>query len=380
MSAVVLRAAARCTSSAAGGRMRAWRVHGYEPAEPRLEEARVPALRAPDELLVRVHAASVNPLDVAMLGGYGARVLNTLRAAEGGEGVEFPLVPGRDFVGVVERAGAAARLRRGERVWGVVPPHRQGTHAQYVVVRDSWAGPAPRALADAAAAGALYAGLTACGAVRAAAPRPRARVLLLGLGGVGHAALQLLVRERANVVVGCSPDLCARALQLGAVDALDRLAPDYDAQLERAGPFDAIVDCAGLGGWEASARRWRFGRYVTLTTPLLREADERGLGLGFASAALSLLAQNARACSAQSARPPGAAVWAPPHVRWVYFMPRAADIELLRRLAEAGQFSVCVERVYAWAAAREAYARAAGGGARGKLVLDFTDPTDPTQQ
>ncbi|KAG6462002.1 hypothetical protein O3G_MSEX012995 [Manduca sexta] len=138
MSAVVLRAAARCTSSAAGGRMRAWRVHGYEPAEPRLEEARVPALRAPDELLVRVHAASVNPLDVAMLGGYGARVLNTLRAAEGGEGVEFPLVPGRDFVGVVERAGAAARLRRGERVWGVVPPHRQGTHAQYVVVRDSW--------------------------------------------------------------------------------------------------------------------------------------------------------------------------------------------------------------------------------------------------
>lgn len=61
-----------------------------------------------------------------------------LRSLEGAEGVEFPLVPGRDFVGVVERAGPAARLRPGERVWGVVPPHRQGSHADFVVVKDEW--------------------------------------------------------------------------------------------------------------------------------------------------------------------------------------------------------------------------------------------------
>lgn len=52
------------------GRMAAWRAHAYArgAAELRLEAARVPALRAPDHVLVRVHAASINPLDVAMLG------------------------------------------------------------------------------------------------------------------------------------------------------------------------------------------------------------------------------------------------------------------------------------------------------------------------
>lgn len=75
---------------------------------------------------------------MSVAGGYGARALNVLRALEGAEGVEFPLVPGRDFVGVVESAGVAARLRPGERVWGVLPPHRQGSHAEFVVVKDEW--------------------------------------------------------------------------------------------------------------------------------------------------------------------------------------------------------------------------------------------------
>lgn len=52
--------------------------------------------------------------------------------------MEFPLVVGRDFVGEVEAAGAHSRLRRGQRVWGVVPPHRAGAHAQYVLVKDRW--------------------------------------------------------------------------------------------------------------------------------------------------------------------------------------------------------------------------------------------------
>lgn len=55
------------SARAGAARMLAWRVHAYE-TPPRLEEARVPPLRAPDELLVRVRAASLNPIDVAMVG------------------------------------------------------------------------------------------------------------------------------------------------------------------------------------------------------------------------------------------------------------------------------------------------------------------------
>ncbi|KAL4719327.1 hypothetical protein ACJJTC_016543 [Scirpophaga incertulas] len=186
------------------GRMAAWRAHAYgaPAAELRLEAARVPPLTAPDHLLVHVRAASLNPLDRAMLGecrtagsctlrthnpvdahkrkdfhmhpketkATGSRVLNALRAAEGlcgwssagagagagagGEGSEFPLVVGRDFVGTVARAGPAARARRGARVWGVLPPHRPGALADYVLARDAWVGPAPAALDDWQAGGA----------------------------------------------------------------------------------------------------------------------------------------------------------------------------------------------------------------------------------
>ncbi|CAH2091555.1 unnamed protein product [Euphydryas editha] len=359
------------------GRMRAWRVHAYGRGELRLEEARVPALRAPRDVLVRVRAASLNPIDVAMMGGYGARILNTLRKLEGGD-VEFPLVLGRDFVGEVELAGAQSRLRRGDRVWGVVPPHRQGAHAQYVLAQDSLTGPAPRALSELQAGGALYAALTAAAALRAAGlpagapPRRRApRVLLLGLGGVGHAALQLLVHTGAQVVVGCSDDLRERATSLGAVAALDRNSSDYDRLLEESGPYEAILDCAGLGGAEAGARRWRFSRYVTLSSPLLREADARGVPAGLACAAAELALQTARAARAAPAAPAAAC---PPHVRWAYFMPLADDIEMLRRLAENQKFSVQVERAYAWWEGAAAYERAGEGRARGKLLLDFTVP------
>ncbi|XP_022830070.1 reticulon-4-interacting protein 1, mitochondrial-like, partial [Spodoptera litura] len=342
-------ALAALSAGPGAARMRAWRLHAYGAARDlQLEAARVPALRAPSDVLVRVRAASLNPIDVAMLAGYGARALNVLRALEGaGEGVEFPLVPGRDFVGHVERAGPDSRLRPGQRVWGVLPPHRQGCHADFVVVKDEWAGPAPAALSDAEAAGALYAALTACAALRAAGlgaagpgPAGRApRVLLLGLGGVGQAALQLLVARGAHVLVGAAADVAPLATRLGAAGLLDRHAVDYERQLEEAGPYDAVLDCAGLGGEEATARRWRFSRYVTLTSPLLRSMEARGVAAGAACAVTTLLAQNARAATSPAPGPlPGTL---PPQVRWAFFSPSATDIEQLRRLAERGQ--VCVD-------------------------------------
>lgn len=91
--------------------------------------------------------------------------------------------------------------------------------------------------------------------------------------------------------------------------------------------YEVILDCAGLGGAEAGARRWRFSRYVTLSSPLLRETDARGVLAGAARAAAELALQSARAA-------PAAPAACPPRVRWAYFLPLADDIELLRRLAE----------------------------------------------
>ncbi|VVC87709.1 unnamed protein product [Leptidea sinapis] len=296
--------------AAGGGRMLAWRLHSYGGlGELRLDNSRVPPLRRTDEVLVQVHAAGLNPLDVGMAGGYGSRVLNMLRQLEGSE-MEFPLVLGRDLCGTVVRGGSAARLRPGTRVWAALPPHRPGALAQFVVLRDSWAGEAPRALDAASAGGALYAALTACSALRAGGmlntPRSRgARVLLLGLGGVGQAALQLLAAGGAQVVAGCAAEQAELARRLGAVEALDRHAADYERALEQGGPYALVLDCSGAGGWAASERRWRLARYVTLSSPLLRETDARGLLAGGARALADLGAQN---LALRRAQPAGAAV------------------------------------------------------------------------
>ncbi|KAI8426657.1 hypothetical protein MSG28_005426 [Choristoneura fumiferana] len=231
-----------------GGRMAAWRAHAYCEGDAhaaagalRLEGARRPARRAPNDVLVRVAAASINPIDLAIVGGYGARVLGALRGLAGG-GVEFPLVPGRDFAGTVAGAAPGAALAPGARVWGVVPPHRPGSHAQYVVVDRSWVGEAPRTLSDLEAGGALYAGLTACAALRAGGLWPgrggggaARRVLLLGLGGVGQAALRLLARAGHAVVAAVAPDQLAAAAALGAAPR-DRHLPDHQDTLRRDGP------------------------------------------------------------------------------------------------------------------------------------------------
>lgn len=69
-----------------------------------------------------------------ILVGYGQRVLNTLRWIS--KINEFPLILGREFCGVVRAKGKSVRddIQIGEKVWGVVPPHKPGSIAEYVVV------------------------------------------------------------------------------------------------------------------------------------------------------------------------------------------------------------------------------------------------------
>ena len=103
----------------------------------------------PDEIEIAVEAALVNPIDVRRAAGYGRRLLSLLGASR------FPMTPGNDFAGVVAAAGSgrASGCAIGERVYGVKPPSRDGTHAshgrchvwtpladqgQFLALRGSW--------------------------------------------------------------------------------------------------------------------------------------------------------------------------------------------------------------------------------------------------
>lgn len=69
-------------------------------------------------------------------GGYGATLLNVLRC---NSSIEFPLTLGRDFSGIVTQKGMSVReeIQVDDKVWGVVPLHRSGCHAEYVLVDEN---------------------------------------------------------------------------------------------------------------------------------------------------------------------------------------------------------------------------------------------------
>ena len=96
--------------------MEAWFINEYGSNDV-LQHGRqpFPSLRKPTDILIRVHSASVNPIDFRMRSGYGETLLNVWRKLENVE--EFPLVLGRDFSGVVVKTGRLARrFREGDEV------------------------------------------------------------------------------------------------------------------------------------------------------------------------------------------------------------------------------------------------------------------------
>lgn len=118
------------------GKMRGWQLHCYgDIDELQLsDKLKMPQIRCSNECLVRVKTTAVNPIDLAMLRGYGATVLNKMRC-QPGDGIEFPLTLGREFCGELVQTGMGVTLPLGTRVWGVVPLQASaGAHAEYVAV------------------------------------------------------------------------------------------------------------------------------------------------------------------------------------------------------------------------------------------------------
>jgi len=146
---------------------------------------------APDEIEVAVEAASVNPIDVRRAEGYGRRLLSLMGAAR------FPMTLGNDFAGTIVTAGARAGFAVGDRVYGVKPVSRNGSHSSHVVVKAATARKAPRDRDLQELAALPYSFVTmwlatqAAGLTRQSAPAKS--VLVHGAaGGLGRLALQTL--------------------------------------------------------------------------------------------------------------------------------------------------------------------------------------------
>ena len=208
---------------------------------PRLRDDLPAPTPAAHEVLVRVHASSINPAD----NGIAAGMLKQM-----GIEYEFPVILGRDYAGVVEQVGPeVTRYAVGDEVFGFLlhanPTVRDGSWAELIAVpQDMFIGRATEGVDLATAGAAPLAGIAAIMAIDALELSEGDTVLIVGAtGGVGSFAVQLAARAGATVVAPALPEDEAYLRGLGVGELLPRDGDLAAAARERhPDGFDAVLD------------------------------------------------------------------------------------------------------------------------------------------
>jgi NADPH2:quinone reductase len=199
------------------------------------------ATPAPNDVLVRVHASSVNPVDV----GIAAGMLEQM-----GIDYEYPVVLGRDYAGVVEEVGAdATRYAIGDKVFGFLlhadPTVHHGSWAELITVpEDTTIAHLPEGVDTATAGASPVVGIAAMLSLDALELASGDTLLIVGAtGGVGSIAVQLAARAGATVVAPARAEDEDYLRELGVSDVLPRDVDLAAAPRDRyPDGFDAVLD------------------------------------------------------------------------------------------------------------------------------------------
>jgi len=186
----------------------------------------------PDEVIVDVHAATVNAADWKFRGGeYG-------RHAQ----VKFPQIPGRDFSGVV--AKAAGDLKVGDAVFGVLEPGKEGTYCEKIAIRAAVIAKKPEQLSHVDAAALALTGLTAIDSLENTLKLKRGETILIqgGAGGVAGFAIQFAKHLGARVITTTSAANMDYVRGLGADEVIDYNKQDFAKVVKNC---DAVFETVG---------------------------------------------------------------------------------------------------------------------------------------
>jgi len=305
----------------------------------KLEDAEKPAA-GDDQVLVRVHAASVNPLDWHSM--RGTPVVMRLDA-----GLRRPKVIrlGVDFAGTIESVGRnVKRFRPGDEVFG----GRTGAFAQYVTVPEDRAiVPKPANVTFEEAAAVPIAGVTALQAVRDHAKvEPGQKVLINGAsGGVGTFAVQIAKSYGAEVTGVCSTKNVEMVRSIGANRVVDYTKEDFTKNGQR---YDAILDTVGNRSLsEFRSMLTPKGTYVMIGGPSGRFLDP--LPRMLAAAILSRFVSQHMAIFLADLNP--------------------KDLAVLRVLLQSGKLKPVIDKQYGLGQVSDAIRYVEAGHARGKVVI-----------
>lgn len=290
-------------------------------------------VRVSAEVLVKVVAAGVNPIDVKTRNGKGA-----FRAA-----TSMPIVLGNDFSGIVVEAPYAAHpLQPGTEVYGMgMVPRLSGAYAEYLTVSELSVIRKPSTLSHVEAAGVPLAALTAWGMVVETAKAHQGQRMLIhaGAGGVGHFAVQFAAFFGAHVIATGSTRNLSWLRELGASQVIDHSATRFE---DAVADVDVVIDLVGN---------------------VLDDTGSRSLGVLRHGGLIINAPGGSWPTMAEEAEIAG--------VRATGFQvaPDGATLAIISRLLESGDVKVFVDQVFDLDRVADAHRQMEAGHTRGKIVL-----------
>ena len=253
--------------------MKAARIHAYgDASQIVIEDAPMPTL-ADDDVLIRVVATSVNPVDWKIRKGYLKSMIP----------YQMPLIMGWDVSGVVEKTGpAVTKFKPGDAVYSRPDIARNGAYAEYVAVRESEIAFKPATISHVEAASLPLVSITAWESLFTTANLTAGQKVLIhaGAGGVGSIAIQLAKAKGAHVTATASAAKSALVTSLGADEVIDYRAEDF-SQIAR--DMDVVFDTVGGEVQEKSWSVLRPGGFLVSITdrPSEDRAKAEGKRAGF---------------------------------------------------------------------------------------------------
>jgi alcohol dehydrogenase len=330
--------------------MRAYLLDGYGAIADHVRLAGIaePIARF-DEVVVEVHAASLNPIDLKIARGDLKRVSR----------YELPRTFGFDASGVVLSVGTrATRFEAGDPVYLRSPRESIGTFAEKIALPDRCVALKPAGITHAEAASLPLVGLTTLQGFSRVGARAGQRILIhAGAGGIGTFAIQYAKHIGLHVTTTTSSKNAGFVRSLGADTVI---AYDRENYLEQGGDYDIVYDTLG-GAFTVDAFRLvkRGGAVISLSGPPDRDfARREGAGL-LVRFAVWLMSRKVYAAAATA----GASYC------WFFTEPNGNQLREIARLVEAGVIKPVIDREFAFEELPAALEYLKKGHARGKVVL-----------
>lgn len=332
--------------------MKAFLIDRYGKNEMgRIDDVPAPALHD-DDVLIRVHAASVNALDTKIRRGEFKVILP----------YRLPLILGNDLAGTVERVGAGvSQFKPGDEVYARPDDDRIGTFAEFIAVSAASVALKPHNLTMVEAASLPLVALTAWQAlVETAQLKPGQKVFIqAGSGGVGTVAIQLAKHLGAFVATTTSTPNVAWVKDLGADVVIDYRQQDFATALH---DYDVVLNSLGKEELERSLQILKPGGHLISISgpPTPTFATARGLAWPLKQV-MRLLSRGIRSKAKQKG------------VTYSFVFMRAdgAQLGTITSLVESGAIVPVIDRVFPFEDTQGALAHVESGRAKGKVVVEL---------